>query len=451
MKDKTILICLERLGTGGVETAVYNQSLAFKQKGYNVVILAKDGIYTKKLQEKGIICIDFEFKLGNEIDFEKTKKIVEIIKEYNVGQVHIHQYPCLLNAFPACLITNTPYVAFIHSTITEVFDWYKNTFGIYNRLFKLYFDNAYKIITINRGSIETISKYFNIDKEKYKVLKNSILFDEYISETQVQQVKKFMIITRIAPEKITSIKNGINVFIEYANTCSNFDGELAIYGDGTEENIREIKSYIEKYNTNNYNIYLPGSTNQVAKEMEKYDVVIGMGRCILEAIAAKRLAIITSANQLKFLVNNSNIYEAIEGIFAREDLHVESLENIIKQLNSLERNEIQKITEENYQIAHKELDMIDNVYCIEEKVESCEYEITLLELIDIQTEDLKKRVLNEKEYLIQEQRRIIEEQQKKIESLEKKNVELFNELNSVYNSKRFKLVNEIANKLGKKK
>ena len=37
MKNKAILICLERLDVGGVETSVFNQSLAFKEKGYNVI------------------------------------------------------------------------------------------------------------------------------------------------------------------------------------------------------------------------------------------------------------------------------------------------------------------------------------------------------------------------------------------------------------------------------
>lgn len=48
MINKTILICLEKLDIGGVETSVYNQSIAFKEKGYNVVVLAKNGIYTEK-------------------------------------------------------------------------------------------------------------------------------------------------------------------------------------------------------------------------------------------------------------------------------------------------------------------------------------------------------------------------------------------------------------------
>ena len=168
----------------------------------------------------------------------------------------MHQFPCLLSAFPACLITNTPYVAFVHSRLTEVFDWYINNFSIYKRLLKFYFQNAYKIITLNYGSIELNTKYFDTDRDKYRVLKNSITFSEYVSNTEVNSINNFMIISRIAAEKIIPIQNGIKCFIEYANTCENFNGQLAIYGDGTEENINRVKRYIEENNTNNYTIFI---------------------------------------------------------------------------------------------------------------------------------------------------------------------------------------------------
>ena len=472
MKKKTILICLEKLGAGGVETSVFNQSLAFKEKGYNVIVLAENGIYTEKLQAKGIICIDFEFKVGNEIDREKTAEIVKIIKQYNVGQVHIHQFPCLLSAFPACIITNIPYIAFIHSRLTEVFDWYINNFSIYKTLFNFYFHNAYKIITLNYGSIELNTQYFNTKKEKYRVLKNSITFSEYVSNIEVNNINNFMIISRIAAEKIIPIQNGIKCFIEYAKTCENFNGKLGIYGDGTEENINKIKKYIEENNTNRYNIFFAGKTNEVAKEMEKYDVVIAMGRCIIEALATKRLAIVTSPNELKFLVNSSNIYDAIEGNFASNDLKSQSLENIIKELKGFDNQKIKKITEENYEIVLKELNMLTNVYCIEEQPDNKEnYELKIIDLMDIQIEDIKKQkedTLESRKRLLEDLEKynniledlknknywtenIIEEQKKIIENTEKRNQELFNELNSVYNSKRFKIVNKIANILHGKK
>lgn len=468
MENKTILICLERLDVGGVETSVYNQALVFKEKGYNVIILAKNGIYTEKLKEQGITCIDFEFKLNNEIDINGTKQIIEIIKKYNVGQIHIHQFPCLLNAFIACIITKRPYLAFVHSRLTEVFDWYISQFPLYKRLFKFYFDNAYKIITLNYGSIELNSKYFDIPKENYAVLKNSIYFKEYITQNQVKQINNFMIISRIAPEKIISIQNGINFFIQYANSNNNFDGKLVIYGDGDEKSIATVKKYIEDNNINNYSIFLAGGTNEVAKEMEKYDVVMGMGRCIIEAIATKRIAIISSPKEIKFLVDKNNIYDSIEANFASNDLEARNIEDIIVQLQRLDSEKIEKITEENFNIALKELDISKNVYYIEAFTPDENAEIKILELNNIQIETLKEHEQESiKTYnmLLEEtkkQKEItdktvdnkaqeIEELKNTISQQEKKNKELFNELTSIYNSKRFKIINNIANRFTRKK
>lgn len=448
MGNKTILICLEALGIGGVETSVYNQSLALKERGYDVVVLARNCVYTEKLQEKGITCIDFEFKLGNEIDKEKTKRIVEIIKKYNICQVHIHQFPCLLSAFTAALITNTPYLAFVHSRLTEAYDWYIANFSIYKKLFKFYFDNAYKIITLNYGSIEINTNYFNTDKEKYKVLKNSIAFNEYVSNTTVENTNNFMIISRIAPEKIVSIQNGIKLFIEYANRCENFQGKLAIYGDGPEESVGVIQKYIEKNNFNNYNIYFAGKTNEVAKEMEKFDVVVGMGRCMIEAMAMRRIAILTSPEELKFLINDTNIYNAIEGNFASNDLQKEEMENIIIQLSRLNSKKIKEITTENYNIIFRELNMFTNVYHIEDLPIENNYEIKLVELMNIQFEDIKNQRDEITKQLKAQNDRILDLENRLVNQ-EKQNRELSNELNAVYNSKRFKIANKIANMLTK--
>ncbi len=52
MNEKNVLICLDRLDIGGVETFVFNQSIALKNKGYNITILSRDGLYRKGLEEK---------------------------------------------------------------------------------------------------------------------------------------------------------------------------------------------------------------------------------------------------------------------------------------------------------------------------------------------------------------------------------------------------------------
>lgn len=64
---KNILVCLNILDIGGVETAVVNQIMELKRREYNVVVLAKTGLYTKKIVDIGAIFIEFDFEVVDRI------------------------------------------------------------------------------------------------------------------------------------------------------------------------------------------------------------------------------------------------------------------------------------------------------------------------------------------------------------------------------------------------
>ena len=138
-------------------------------------------------------------------------------------------------------------------------------------------------------------------------------------------------------------------------------------------------------------------------------------------------------------------------------------------MKNLDLDKIQKITEDNFNIALKELDILKNVYFIEDFLPDENAEIKILELNNIQIETLKEheqenvqkynllleemkkqREIIDKitDYKAQEYNNIIqeiEELKNTVKKQEKKNEELFEELSSIYNSKRFKLINNIVN------
>ena len=105
---KNILICLERLDIGGVETSVINQALEYKRRKYKVAILARKGMYTENLEKKGIVCYEYDFKLENKLFLEESQKLEEIIKKEKITEVHIHQYPCIIHILPVLLRLNIP-------------------------------------------------------------------------------------------------------------------------------------------------------------------------------------------------------------------------------------------------------------------------------------------------------------------------------------------------------
>lgn len=190
MANNNILICLERLDIGGVETAVINKAEAFKNKGCNVYVMAKPGVYNDVLESKGIKCFDFEFTLTDNPDFDRINDICEIIKKYNIDQVHIHQFACLPYAGFASINSRIPYNLYIHgSSIIEVYEWYMNCFEIQKLYMKYFFENAYKLIAITHKAASDTQEYFELSKDCFIVEKNSINFNDYVSKSDVTRNK----------------------------------------------------------------------------------------------------------------------------------------------------------------------------------------------------------------------------------------------------------------------
>ena len=437
---KTIMICLEKLDIGGVETAVINQSIEYKRRGFNVIVLSEYGQYVKYKKKHGVNHIEFPFKLEDMIEDEKIEAIKKIIKENNITQVHIHQLPCFLSVWCAVIDLKIPYVTYIHTSLTDIYDWYSNTFKVYKNLMRLFYLNSTKLVAISDDAVKNHSEYFNIDKSKYIVKRNSINFKEFNTTKKVKEIKKIMLISRISKEKEISIKNAIDLFIEYANEKDNT--ELHIWGDGLSKD--EIEEYVKNKNLKGNKILFMGATNEVSTVMAEYDAVIGIGRCILEAIALKKIAIISGNEELKFIVDKSNIEEAIEKNFAGKTLPSNSKEEILKKLNELTEDKIKQIVEHNYKIIKEKLNIENNIYFIENEDNGID------NLYD------SKNIIKNLNALLTEKNEInenlnikIREAEEKIREKEQENLKLREEINNIYNSKRWKCIDKLAKIIGK--
>ena len=197
---KTIMLCFNQAGIGGVETAALNQTIQLIRIGYRVVIVAKDGIYRKKFEEQGAIFEEFEYVIQNEADFEKINHIELLLEKYEVEQVHIHQFDCINTAFPACIIKGIPYVAYVHTGVIGVYDWFEKCFPIYKTIFELYFKSAEKVISITEQAKQESQERYKIDDDKCLIIKNSINFEEINERKNLipTKVEKFLIISRLS-------------------------------------------------------------------------------------------------------------------------------------------------------------------------------------------------------------------------------------------------------------
>lgn len=463
--EKNILICTENLGTGGVEAVVFNQSIALKEKGNHVFILSGDGEYRKKIENQGIEWIPYEFQVKNTFAIQDVEKVVSWIKEKNIQQIYVHKIICIPLMLMVCSKLNVPYVVYVHDELPETYEWFINNFTIYDLSLKVFLENAYKIICISEKAKQYNQKYFGVEDSKYLVIKNSVNFDLYQCDHVIQKdlPENFTIVSRIAHEKFTSVKNSIELFCAYSDQVK-FKTKLTIIGSG--DKVEELMNLIEE-KKENYNIQYRGATADVVSVMNENDVVLGMNRCALEAMATKRIVVLSGYENFKGILTPENIDLALEDNLSGNNLETISQESQVKQLLNLSKEKIERITEQNYKKLVEENNITNNLYTIPEDVENekMDYESIYVEINKIfekirnlkqendniwkereyfkeQTEGKETEITKlkkEKQELIQEKAKISEENKKdKEELIAIKNRKIYRLLNRITFNTKFK-------------
>lgn len=364
---KNILICLERLDIGGVETFTIAQVKEYAKKGIKCYVLSQGGILERKLRDlNNVELINFTFKIENRINENEIKIIEKIIKTKKIDSICIHQYPCIPYLLPLIFKYNIPYMAYIHSTVEGTFEWYMKTYPMYHVLFPMFFKNASKIVAVTEKVKKENIKLFNIDSSKYRVINNSIDFSEYDDlkiNNNLNLINKFMYFGRLAVEKEKSIISAIEFYNYYKENYNN-EAVLKIVGDGAL--LEELKT---KYESEN--IKFTGAVSDTIKELKKCDAVIGVDRCILEGIAAKRIAIISSYHGNIALVTPKIIEKEIE-----ENFSGKSLDDNKEEVTKYTQEELKEIIRSNYDQVKNKLSISNNIIT---NLEDKTYEIDTVE------------------------------------------------------------------------
>lgn len=421
------------------------------------MLLQKNGIYTEKIEAQGIKFIDFEFEMENNLNFEKINEFVRIIKENDIEEVHIQKFLCILIAFPACVLAQVPYIAYVHDSLNASYEWYLNNYDIFKIMFKIFFNNANKVITIKEDVKKYIMERFEVPEEKCKMIYNSIDFNlyKYDESKNIQKINNIVLISRLSTEKYDSIKSGIDFFEEYHKINPN--AFLTIVGDGN------IRKEIEEYVKEKQNIKMVGQSNDINNIIINNDAVLGIGRCILEAIALKRLPIIAGHINIKGIVSRENIEDCVKSNLNGANLENANIHDLVKYIYNLDMENIKEIVDDNYNFAYKRLNTNSNTYTIDEEIECTHDMYTILEGIEkLQDNRIKmKEEINQyeeykkqdKEYIVKIEKELekltarLEEKSEIKQELNKVSKEadtLKMEIDNIYNSKRWKFLTKIS-------
>lgn len=453
---KNILLCNNSMGIGGVETVILNQITAFTGKGYNVYVVAGKGIYSDKVEKLGGHFIECDFPEENEVNIDRVNKLIEIIKEKQITEIHIHKYQCILSVMPAAFITGVPYFAYEHG-IRDTRQYYTWNYPIYKSMFPIYFKNAYKIIAITPKVTEFTKKDYNISKEKYVIIHNGIDFNIYNNPNPIyeNEIDKVTIISRLTDEKLKPILDGIEIFKQLLNKYPKAKLEIIGGGQAKEKIIEHLKKLQLNYEDGSLDatVNFLGEQTEIAKYLKDAELLLGIDRCALEAIAMKVPVVVTGYDGIKGVLTKENMDLAIEENFSGDNMPTISLETCIEQILELQENR-KEIIEENYKIATEKLDCLKNYISIENDVKANFDWIELFKIIKKnedtiaeQSKDIKakyewiQKIEEENKKLWDDKGKL----QKVITEYEEKNKSLEKDLENVYNSKRWKYIEKLSN------
>ena len=253
-----------------------------------------------------------------------------------------------------------------------------------------------------------------------------------------------MLISRLSNEKLQSVKNGIDLFDIYNNP----NKILTIVGDGDKR--EDLESYANKKNSKD-KIKFVGASNNVKDIIDKNDIILGLDRVMLEALAMKKIAVLIGYDNPKQVITKENIeIEANEG-FCGESLESTSIKELAKFIEDENIN-----VEDNYEFIKENLNIEKNIY-LEEPIKP-NYTKTILKIFELiqklqeDKSELEKEILNLKNIDNNELEKLkqdLDTKAQELKNVQEEKEKIFNELQSVYNSKRFKIVNGIAKILRK--
>lgn len=277
MKRKlNILQIYDYMRLGGAETHIITLSNALKKMGHNVWIIAPSGPATRWIDKHFLNHIDVPLdKMDNQL--ESIIMISKIIKQNEIDIIHTHPFNSQLVSSLCGYLTNIPVVTTVH--------------GAYKTLVteNCVHDLVDKIICV---SDETRDYYEDIGvmESELVVIPNAVSV-EILNDTHYffyNNIVRISYISRLDDDKIPSIK----LFIESISMLSRiFDIRVDIIGDGGEfAHILDLVNSVNR-TLNKEVIRMIGGTTETSNYIKDSDIVIGVGRVILEAISLFRFAI----------------------------------------------------------------------------------------------------------------------------------------------------------------
>lgn len=345
-KDKklNILQMYDHMRLGGAETHIITLSSALKDMGHNVYIASPKGPSLDLINKYKLNHIECNLYDKNNI-CTLANNVLEIIKKYNIDIIHAHPYVSQAVGIICSKITNIPVVTTLHSvkptpslerTSRDIIKKYICVSDeVINKQIKNGFSKSQNILINN--SVQIIKKP-NI-RELFKNKRVNILYASRLDIDKMPSLQKLL--------------ESIPYLVE-----KGLDVKVNVIGDGAFSEAVKQKCFIFNQIMNSNIITLTKGSAIIEDDIKEADIVIGVGRVILEAIANGKFSICLGNTYYPGLVYKNTLLKISKVNFTdrncNEKLTPEKLfsdiNNLVNNLDSefLKLEDTYKVLCENY-------------------------------------------------------------------------------------------------------
>jgi len=338
-----ILITYENFNCGGAESRIFTLSKALIERGHRVIILSKYGDYVPLFNKIGGIhhTIDFSDITNLELIINKIREIINI---ENIEVVHLNPYYSIIAPVFASIYENKPFCITIHGIPKNLKDWSeRNSLDFFNYFLEnIIFKYSSKIITVSPEVTEYLIKNFEIEMNKIKYIPQFIDIELFKNIDYVEnKKKKFLLASRIDDDKILSINEALNFFSFYKSNIN--DAELDIVGIGNyREKFEILINQKNRYFKNNCIKFLNNKAD-LWNIINEYDIIIGMGRVVLEGIATNKIVILSGIDGIKGVIRLNNFNKFLKTNFSGRGFLNKSYYEVINEIFKIDEQEILKL------------------------------------------------------------------------------------------------------------
>lgn len=300
-----ILQMYDYMKIGGAETHIITLSNELKKMGHNIYIASPKGESVDEIKRNNINHIECDLYDINKID-ENILFLKEVIKKYKINIIHVHPYISQIVACNCSIQLGVPVVTTLHSKV------------ITPSLNKPFRNNIRKYICISEET-KRAQKQYGYNESDLVYIPNSVELGKAPDESSffLNKEIRMLYISRIDKDKVKSIMNLLSTIPVLVKNGLSI--KLEILGDG--ECIEEVKEVSNGINEDlkSQVIDVLGSKSNIKDLIDESDIVIGVGRVVLEGLANGRFTICLGNDNYPGIIDTNKLLNISEVNFTERN------------------------------------------------------------------------------------------------------------------------------------